>query len=139
MSHLTGVFRGEFYRDSQENACSDNWSSIMHKFTAFLLALGLIIGSGSSAQAAKGNKGNKPKRKPEQVFKKLDKNGDGKLSARELQKKTGKSEASEKIFKRMDKDEDGALTPAEFVSLKRGKKKGKQAVAEPQAAPGENK
>ena len=65
----------------------------------------------------------KPKKDPAEVFKKLDTNGDGKISLEEFkaskhaQKDPEKAEAQ---FKKLDKDGDGFLTLEEFSA--RGKK-----------------
>jgi hypothetical protein len=66
----------------------------------------------------------KPKRDPAEVFKKLDTNGDGKISLEEfLAGPAGKKdpEKAKEIFKKKDKDGDGFLTLEEF-SAAGGKK-----------------
>ncbi len=66
----------------------------------------------------------KPKADPEKAFKKLDANGDGKVTAEEFkaspaaQKDAAKAEAS---FAKKDKDGDKSLTLEEFSAM--GKKK----------------
>lgn len=63
---------------------------------------------------------------PEEQFKKLDKNADGKVSLDEFKgKKTGeKAEHAEEIFKAKDKDGDGFLTMEEFTAkVKKNKTK----------------
>jgi hypothetical protein len=67
----------------------------------------------------------KPKKDPAEVFKKLDTNGDGKLSLDEyLAGPAGKKdpEKAKEHFKKLDKDGDGFLTLEEFSAG--GKKKG---------------
>ncbi len=56
------------------------------------------------------------KKDPEEVFKKLDKDGDGKLSMSEFvgKKQGDKLTAAEATFKAKDKDSDGYLTLDEF-------------------------
>jgi Ca2+-binding EF-hand superfamily protein len=66
----------------------------------------------------------KPKRDPAEVFKKLDTNGDGKVSLEEFKAgPAGKKDPAkaEEIFKKKDKDNDGSLTLEEF-SAAGGKK-----------------
>lgn len=66
----------------------------------------------------------KPKRDPAEVFKKLDANGDGKVSLEEFKAgPAGKKDPAkaEEIFKKKDKDNDGSLTLEEF-SAPGGKK-----------------
>lgn len=66
----------------------------------------------------------KPKRDPAEVFKKLDTNGDGKVSLEEFKAgPAGKKDPAkaEEIFKKKDKDNDGFLTLEEF-SAHGGKK-----------------
>ena len=62
----------------------------------------------------------KPKPDPAEVFKKMDKNSDGKLSFEEFKGKREEAEAK-KGFERLDKDKDGSLSLEEFKA--RGKKK----------------
>ena len=81
-------------------------------------AAGLL--AGPSAMAA-----DKKKKDPEAVFKKLDKDNDGKLSFDEFKgKRTGKkAEAAEKRFKKADKDSDKSLNLEEFKASRTKKKK----------------
>src|SRR5258708_4490372 len=70
----------------------------------------------------------KPKREPAEVFKKLDTNGDGKISLDEfLAGPQGKRdpEKAKETFKKKDKDGDGFLTLEEFSA--HGKKGGEAA------------
>ena len=63
----------------------------------------------------------KPKPSPEEVFKKLDTNADGKLSEDEfVGKKTGeKADKAKEQFKKKDKDGDGFLSLEEFMPKKK--------------------
>jgi Ca2+-binding EF-hand superfamily protein len=76
----------------------------------------------SSALAADKPKGEQD---PEAVFKRMDKNSDGKITLEEfLGKREGdKAEQGKKAFARLDKDSDGNVTLEEFKA--RGKKKAK--------------
>jgi len=67
------------------------------------------------ATAGEGKKGgDKPKADPEAIFKKMDANGDGKLSKEEFTAKAKDKEKAEAQFKAKDKDGDGCLTLDEF-------------------------
>lgn len=83
----------------------------MSKILVSWLAGVALVVSAAPVFAAKGDKPT-----PEEHFKKLDKNADGKLSLDEFKgKKTGeKAEAAEEMFKAKDKDSDGFLTLDEF-------------------------
>ena len=82
---------------------------------------------GTPATKPDAAKGDKPKRDPAEMFKKLDTNGDGKISLDEFkagplgQKDPAKAE---EIFKKKDKDGDGFLSLEEF-SAEGGKKAAK--------------
>ena len=79
--------------------------------------------AGGDAKPAAGADA-KPKRDPAEVFKKLDANGDGKVSLEEFKAgPAGKKDPAkaEEIFKKKDKDGDGFLTLEEF-SAAGGKK-----------------
>lgn len=107
----------------------------MKKLTSILaiLAAGTIFATaadekpaaGAKPEAAAGAKpGDKPKRDPAEMFKKLDTNGDGKISADEwkagpmAKKDAGKAD---EMFSKKDKDGDKSLTLEEF-SAAGGKK-----------------
>ena len=75
----------------------------------------VLAGTFAFAEEAKPEaKGDKPKRDPEAVFKKLDANSDSAVSLEEF--KTGKKDAAkaEENFKKRDKDGDGKLSLEEF-------------------------
>jgi Ca2+-binding EF-hand superfamily protein len=82
--------------------------------------LAAVMG-GASAEEPK-----KEKKKPDLAanFKKLDKNGDEKLSKEELVgKKVDEAKAkAEKLFTTLDTDKDGSLTLTEFTTRKAPKK-----------------
>ena len=88
----------------------------MRRLFAIVIALGLAVPALAADE--------KPKPSPEEAFKKMDKNGDSKLSLEEFKgKRQGdKADKAEANFKRKDKDKDGSLTLEEFKAM--GKKKG---------------
>jgi Ca2+-binding EF-hand superfamily protein len=87
------------------------------------LILSALLMGASFSFAADAPKGDKPKMTPEEQFKKLDKNSDGKLSKEEfLGKKEGEAKTkAETAFTAKDTDKDGSLSLAEFSA--QGKKK----------------
>ena len=74
------------------------------------------------AKPAADAKPEKPKMTPEERFKKLDKDGDGKLSIDEFRGKKEASEAEE-AFKKLDANGDGAISLEEFSAGGQKKKK----------------
>lgn len=87
-------------------------------------ALTAIVICCMAATAAEGKKGgDKPKPNPEAAFKKLDSNGDGKLSKEEFMAKQKDPAKGEAAFKAKDKDGDGCLSLDEFKARGAGKKK----------------
>jgi Ca2+-binding EF-hand superfamily protein len=80
-----------------------------------LVALPVDAAGGKGAKRGKRAAG-KQKPNPEQVFRRLDKDNDGKLSLTEF---TGQrdGEHSEHVFKRIDKDSDGQVTATEFRDM----------------------
>ena len=82
--------------------------------------------AGDAKPAAPAAADAKPKRDPAEVFKKLDTNGDGKISLDEFKAgPQGKKDPAkaEEIFKKKDKDGDGSLSLEEFSA--HGEKKAK--------------
>lgn len=83
-----------------------------------ILAVAVLAGflAGTFAPTADAAEKDGKKRDPEAVFKKLDKDGDGKLTFDEYKGKAEgkKAEAAEKRFKKMDTNEDQALSLDEF-------------------------
>jgi len=100
----------------------------MKKLLAGLVVLGIVAGAMATPAFAKKQAGNSNADKLIAEFKKLDKNGDGKLSREEFVAGTetvgkGKKEMTpEQQFKSLDKDGDGFLSPTEFAA-RGGKKK----------------
>lgn len=89
--------------------------------------LALVAFGGVAFGADEKPAGDKPKRNPEAAFKKLDTNGDGKVSSDEF--KAGpmgqrNPDRAEKAFKNRDKDNDGSLSLEEMTAP--GKKKDKK-------------
>jgi Ca2+-binding EF-hand superfamily protein len=83
----------------------------MKKLLIVLVAFGLCAPL-ASAQDKKGT--------PEEQFKKLDTNSDGKLSKEEFvgKRKGDKAGKAEEMFKKKDKNGDGSLDLAEFGGKK---------------------
>jgi hypothetical protein len=94
----------------------------MKSWIVYAVAFVLALGVGSLGFAAQDKK-DKPK--PEDQFKKMDKDGNGKLSLDEFvgKKKDEKKTKAEEAFKKMDKDNDSSLSLEEFTA--KGKKKDK--------------
>ena len=95
---------------------------VITTFAALALASTLAIAEDAQPAA----KGDKPKRDPAEVFKKIDGNSDNALTLEEF--KTGplgkKDPAkAEEVFKKRDKDGDGKLSLEEFKSGNADKKK----------------
>lgn len=82
-----------------------------------ILSSTMLFGADEAKKGARGT--------PEEMFKKWDENGDGKLSMAEyVGKKTAAEDEAE--FKKFDKDGDGSLTLEEFLEgMSKGKKKNK--------------
>jgi Ca2+-binding EF-hand superfamily protein len=89
-----------------------------------ILSLVLVVSFSTPGFCVMQDEGEKS---PEELFKKLDADGDGKVTLEEFTKdlKGKKKEAAEKKFKKADKNEDGALDPKEFKKVAGGKKKKK--------------
>ena len=99
----------------------------MKLFTTVLAALALTTGFALAAdEKPAAGKADKPKRNPEEVFKKLDANSDGSITAEEFKAGPMAKRApdrADKFFKNHDKDSDGKLTLDEYKA--RPAKKGK--------------
>ena len=103
-------------------------NNIMKSITSILAVLALSVSFASAADEKKAAAdGEKPKRNPAETIKKLDKDGDGKVSAEEWKAsptaKTDPAKAAES-FKKLDKDGDGFITLEEMAVV--GGKKGKK-------------
>ncbi|MEN6495608.1 MAG: EF-hand domain-containing protein [Thermoguttaceae bacterium] len=84
--------------------------------TLFALTVACLIGLSASAQEKKDGP-KKPPKPPEEVFKALDKDNDGKVTLDEFKanrKKPEQIERAEKVFKAKDTNNDGSLTLDEF-------------------------
>ncbi|MFQ5731505.1 MAG: EF-hand domain-containing protein [Planctomycetaceae bacterium] len=94
-----------------------------------LLMLGLLAAftAGVLADTGFAAKKKKKKRTDEQIFARLDKDGDKKVTEEEfVGKRTGKKAArAKKRFSKIDKNGDGSLTLEEFKARKKKKKKKK--------------
>lgn len=88
----------------------------MKKCFASLTALSLFAGICALPAADE-----KPKPTPEETFKKLDKNADGKLTFEEFKGKRDEAKARPQ-FDAKDKDKDGSLTLEEFKAMPKKKK-----------------
>lgn len=84
----------------------------MKKLCACLASASLLVGA--LALPVRAAADDKPKATPEERFKRLDKNGDGKLSLEEFRGKQTENEKVKKAFELRDKDKDGFLTLEEF-------------------------
>jgi hypothetical protein len=93
-------------------------------YLSVLLVVCCVSVGGLSAQDTlkKGDAAKQPKKTPEQVFSKLDKNGDGQLDLDEF-KRTSKNTTTagevEKLFAQADKNGDGKVSLEEFTAAKR--------------------
>ncbi len=78
--------------------------------------LALVVACGLAAPGFAADDKPKEKPSPEQQFKRMDKNADGKLSLEEFKgKRQGdKAAKAEENFKKKDKDGDGSLSLEEF-------------------------
>lgn len=94
------------------------------KITALLFALLLGASMTYAADAPKKPaEGDKPKPNPEEVFKKKDANGDGKLSKEEFTKGAKDAAKMEERFTALDKDKDGSVSKEEFTAAPKKKAK----------------
>jgi hypothetical protein len=100
----------------------------MRKLSGVTLVAGvLVLSAGGSIADAPDAKGDVQRGNPEAVFKKIDTNGDGKLSKDEFRafinnatkgKLAGKPELIDKLFDRLDTNGDGFLSLDEFKKLR---------------------
>jgi Ca2+-binding EF-hand superfamily protein len=103
----------------------------MIRMLSTVMVLGLVLAIGSGSAFAKGKKGgNKPHKTPEEIFKSLDKDNDGKVTLAEFtahKKDPEKKKKAEERFKAKDKNNDGSLTLDEMKAKveKHHKKKAK--------------
>jgi Ca2+-binding EF-hand superfamily protein len=79
-----------------------------------VLTLAVCLGFALPAVAA-----DKPKRDPEAIFKKMDKNSDGKVTKEEFSAVAKDAAKADKAFAKLDKDGDGSLTLEEFKAAKK--------------------
>jgi Ca2+-binding EF-hand superfamily protein len=84
------------------------------KVTSILFAL--LVATSFSYGADAEKKGDKPKADPEAMFKKMDANGDGKVSKEEFLKGAKDAAKKEEQFTKKDKDKDGSLSKEEFTA-----------------------
>lgn len=85
------------------------------------LSLTAALACSASAFAGPAGKDEKKPRDPDQIFKRLDANGDGKLSFEEF-KGQRPEERAKKAFARMDANKDDAISREEFKLPERKKK-----------------
>jgi Ca2+-binding EF-hand superfamily protein len=86
---------------------------VITTFAALAMASTLAIAEDAKPEA----KGDKPKRDPAEVFKKIDSNSDNALTLEEFKASPiGKKDPAraEEVFKKRDKDGDGKLSLEEF-------------------------
>src|SRR5688572_4576666 len=72
---------------------------------------------GGGGPGGPGGEGKRQRPNPEEMFKRLDSNGDGSISADEFKaspRGQKNPERADEAFKRMDKDADGKVTTEEF-------------------------
>lgn len=94
-----------------------------------VLAMGTVFATaadekkpaGAKPEAAAAAAPAKPKRDPAEVFKKMDSNSDGKVSAEEFKAKAKDAAKADEMFGKKDKDGDKSLSLEEFSA--QGKKK----------------
>lgn len=85
----------------------------MARLMSWVLACAVVALGAASVEAAKGDK---PKRSPEEIFSKADKNGDKQLTLEEFvgKRKDEMKEKATKRFGKLDKDGDEFLSFDEF-------------------------
>jgi Ca2+-binding EF-hand superfamily protein len=95
------------------------------KYVTFAFMTGALIATAADAQEAQ-----KQRRDPQQIFSRMDANGDGRIELNEfLAKKTRSEERRMARFKKLDTNADGYITTEEFQThaAKRGKRHSKPA------------
>jgi hypothetical protein len=85
------------------------------------LTFAALLACTTSTFAGPGAKGERKPRDPDQIFKKLDANSDGKLTFEEF-KGQRPEERAKKAFARMDANNDSAISREEFKLPERKKK-----------------
>jgi Ca2+-binding EF-hand superfamily protein len=99
--------------------------------TLLALAVGMAVGSNVALAKKEKKDGEKKPAKAEELFKKLDKNGDGKLSKEEFSAHGKDPKKAEAHFDKIDTDRNGSISPDEFKAFlkkmeERAKKKKEQ-------------
>jgi hypothetical protein len=101
---------------------------------AFAAALTLGVaqdGKAKRPEGGKGGKGGDPAQRAEMMIKRLDKDGDGKLSKEEFaagpmaERFKDEPERLDRVFGALDKDGDGKLSKEELAAAPRGDGKGR--------------
>lgn len=96
----------------------------MKSITSILAILALAATVNAAEGDAKKPEAGKKKANPEEMFKKLDKDGNGSISKEEFMAGPGKKDATKgaEIFGKKDKNGDGSLSKEEFTAAPKKKK-----------------